>query len=161
MFLFLVKIAFVKRYGSFIFLLAVLSGISGYMLSKSSWIGKVGINLFYQQYEFLKIWWQAGLVVFVVLMIVFAIHAVLKNRLSGGNGNMACIILLLIAIAGLYGTYHDFRHDFSHRLLGERFHIGAYLFWISWMLISLFFLFRKKGVNVIVASDNLAPANKD
>lgn len=150
-----------KRYGPIIILIAVLSGISGYMLSKSSWIGKVGISLFYQQYGFLKVWWQAALAVFVVLMVVFAIHAVLKNKLSGGSGNIACIILLLIAIGGLYGTYHDFRHDFSHRVLGERFHIGAYLFWISWMLISLFFLFRKKGVNVIVVSDNLQSTNRD
>lgn len=150
-----------KRYGSFILLLAILSGISGYMLSKSSWIGKVGISLFYQQYEFLKIWWQAGLVVFVLLMVIFALHAILKNKLSGSGGNIACIVLLLIAITGLYGTYHDFRHDFSHRMLGERFHIGAYLFWISWMLISLFFLFRKKGVNVIVASDNIKPISEN
>jgi hypothetical protein len=28
--------------------------------------------------------------------------------------------------------------------LGERFHIGAYFFWIDWIIISLFYLTQKK-----------------
>lgn len=53
---------------------------------------------------------------------------------------VAHIIALLVAVAGLYFTYRDFRTDFSHNLMKERFHLGAYLFWIGWVSISLFFL---------------------
>ena len=46
-------------------------------------------------------------------------------------------ISVLIALVGLYFTYNDFRHTLSHRWLGERFHLGAYLFWIVWIAISV------------------------
>jgi hypothetical protein len=44
----------------------------------------------------------------------------------------------------LYLTYNDFRQDLSHRLMGERFHIGAYLVWIGWMIISIYLLLTRK-----------------
>jgi hypothetical protein len=147
----------VKRYGSFIFLLLILSVISGYLLSKASWIGRVGISLLYQQYGFLKVWWQGGGVIFIALMVLLIIHIVLKKKLSQGAGILAHVISFTIAIAGLYATYHDFRHDFSHRMLGERFHLGVYLFWIDWMLICLFSLFQKKETQPIIIADNTQP----
>ena len=97
--------------------------------------------------------------IFITLMVLFGIHVLLRKKLSQGAGNMAHIISLLVAIVGLYATYHDFRHDFSHRMLGERFHLGAYLFWIDWILIGLFFLFQKKGIKVITVADNTRATN--
>jgi hypothetical protein len=50
---------------------------------------------------------------------------------------------LVLALIGLYFTYQDFRHNTAHRWLGERFHLGGYLFWIGWMAISVFYLIKK------------------
>jgi len=137
--------------------LAVLSGIAGYMMSKSSWIGGIGMHIFYKEYTFLDIWWQGALAVFSLLLLLFIVHAVLRRTLSKTGGIIAHIIGLLAAIAGLYLTYHDFRHDISHRLMGERFHIGFYIFWLGWLIISLTFLFRRKVPIEIERKDELQP----
>lgn len=134
-----------KRLSFLIIALAVLSTLSGYFLSKASWIGRVGISLFYQQYNFLKVWWKAALVGFGALMILLIIQTIIQRKLSFNIAKIIHIILLLLAITGLYFTYQDFRHSLSHRWLGERFHIGFYLFWIQWMIISLFYIFQNKN----------------
>jgi hypothetical protein len=54
------------------------------------------------------------------------------------------VVALLIAIAGLLFSYADFRHTLSHRWLGERFHLGVYLFWLVWMAICVFILLKKR-----------------
>ncbi|HVG40305.1 MAG TPA: hypothetical protein VM888_01745, partial [Chitinophagaceae bacterium] len=54
------------------------------------------------------------------------------------------LLALAVALIGLYLTYRDFRQSLSHRLMGERFHTGAYLFWLGWISIALFFLIRHK-----------------
>jgi len=122
--------------------LVLLSSVSGWLLSKATLIGRTGINLFYKEYRFLKIWWQGGLVVFAGLMAWMFIHYLIQKKLQRTNAVILYAGLLLVAIAGLYFTYQDFRNDFSHRLLGERFHIGAYLFWIGCMIITCFYLLR-------------------
>jgi hypothetical protein len=134
----------VKRTASLLSLLAVLSGLSGYLLSNASLAGKVGISLFYKQYRFLKTWWQGALIVFVVLLILFFVQGLAERKLSKARAKVLHVFMILLALAGLYFTYYDFRHTTSHRLLGERFHIGAYLFWIDWILISSFYLTQKK-----------------
>lgn len=134
----------VKRNFPLLIFLAMLSCIAGYMMSRSSFIGDIGMHIFYKEYTFLDIWWQGALAVFGVLLLLFIVHAVLQRSLSKAGARIAHVIGLLLALGGLYLTYHDFRHDFSHRLMGERFHIGFYLFWIGWVFIALSFLFRKK-----------------
>ncbi|OJW80949.1 MAG: hypothetical protein BGO69_19905 [Bacteroidetes bacterium 46-16] len=122
----------------------MLSGISGYMMSKSSWIGGIGMRIFYKEYTFLNTWWQGALATLGLYILLFIIHFVLQRVLTPRSSGIFNIIAIIIAIAGLYLTYHDFRHDFSHRLMGERFHIGFYLFWTGWIFIGLNFLFSKK-----------------
>jgi hypothetical protein len=126
------------------FLLAILSVVSGYLLSKASLVGKAGISLFYREYQFLKVWWQGALVVFGVLLLLFLIQRAIQSKAARGTSNLVHVICILLALAGLYFTYNDFRHDLSHRLLGERFHLGAYLFWAGWVIVSLFLLSQKK-----------------
>jgi hypothetical protein len=42
-------------------------------------------------------------------------------------------------------TYHDFTNNLSHKLLGWKFHTGAYLFWAGWLvIIALGYLEKKK-----------------
>ena len=131
-----------KRTSFLIFILALLSAISGYLLSKASLIGKAGISMFYKEYQFLKVWWQGALLVFGVLLLLFLVQGLVQRKVAKGTANFIHIILILLALAGLYFTYNDFRHDISHRLLGERFHLGAYLFWVGWIIISMFYLAR-------------------
>ena len=132
-----------RRTASFIFILAALSALSGFLLSKASLPGRVGISLFYREYKFLKTWWQGALVVFAFLLLLLLLQGLAEKYFSGRKAVLFHITTLLLALAGLFFTYHDFTHTTSHRLLGGRFHAGAYLFWLDWILISLFYLTKK------------------
>lgn len=120
--------------------LSTLSITSGYLMSKASLVGKAGMSLFYRQYNFLKIWWQGALLILVALTTLYFFHSFMQKKLSQKQGKTLQKISCIVALAGLYFTYYDFRHTLSHHLLGERFHIGVYLFWIGWIAISLYFL---------------------
>lgn len=133
-----------KRTIPFLALLAVLSVISGWLMSRMSWIGRVGVNLVHKEYKFLKVWYKGAAVVLGIWLVLFGVHHLVQKKMPPATARVAHIIALLAAVAGLYFTYSDFRHDFSHRVLKERFHLGAYLFWIGWMLICLFFLTQKR-----------------
>jgi hypothetical protein len=65
------------------------------------------------------------------------------------------VFACVLALAGLYFTYIDFRNTLSHHMLGERFHLGAYLFWLGWLVISAFFILEKPPVQL-----NLPPVNQ-
>ncbi|MCW3079324.1 cytochrome d ubiquinol oxidase subunit II [Segetibacter sp.] len=133
-----------KRSSVFVFLLAVFALISGYLLSAISLAGRTGINLFYTQYKFLKDWWKGALLVFVVWVILLAIQLYVHKKASKSASIIVQAALLIIALAGLYMSYSDFRNSLSHRWLGERFHLGVYLFWLGWIAISVFMLLQKK-----------------
>ena len=139
-----------KRTIPFILLLAGLSVLSGYLLSKASLIGRTGINLFYKQYKFLKVWWKGASLVFVILLLLLIVQGIIENKASKRTANLIHTIAIVIALAGLYFTYSDFRNTLSHRLLGERFHLGTYLFWAGWIMISLFYLLQPKKTKSIV-----------
>lgn len=132
-----------KRTNSFLLLLLALSLITGYLLSKASLVSKVGMDLFYKEYRFLKVWWKGAAVVFIVWLLLFFLQGWAQKKLSHSKAVRINIIALVLAVIGLFATYLDFRHTLTHRLLGERFHIGGYLFWLGWMCISLFYLFQK------------------
>jgi hypothetical protein len=132
------------RIAPFLFLLAGLAVLSGYLLSKINIIGRAGIALFYKEYRFFKVWWQGALAVFAIWMFLFWLQGFLQKKLVRSQAALLHIAALVIAVIGLYFTYSDFRNDVSHRVIGERFHLGFYLFWIGWMLISLFYLFRQR-----------------
>ena len=134
-----------RRSASLTLFLALLSVVTGYMLSKASWLGNVGISLFYQEYAFLKVWWQAALVVFGILMLLYALQSLVQRRTSAGVARTVHIFALVAACAGLYLTYNDFRETLTHRWMGERFHIGAYLFWVGWMVISIYLLMTRNN----------------
>lgn len=121
-----------------VLLLAALSGLSGYLLSKASLVGRTGIHLFYQEYRFLKIWWQGAAVVFLLLLLLLALQGWINRIWQGRKAFVAQLLFAVLALAGLYFTFRDFRDVLSHRLLGERFHLGAYLFWIGWLVISIY-----------------------
>ena len=136
----------VKRTAPFLLLLTGLSVLSGYLLSKASLVGKTGIHFFYKEYKFLNHWYKGAAVVLTVWLLLFLLHRWLKQRLPAVKSKLVFFASMAVALIGLYLTYSDFRNDLSHQLLGERFHLGAYLFWIGWILIALFHLWPKKEV---------------
>lgn len=129
----------------FIIYLGLLSLLSGSLFSKMSWVGSMGIRFFYKEYSFFKIWWQGALAVFIALLCLYGIHYLLQKKLYS-RATLYHITGIVIALAGLYFTYADFRQTLSHRWMGERFHLGAYCFWLGWISICIFFL---KGASTI------------
>ncbi len=129
-----------RRNLPFILYLTILSALSGWLMSQMSWIGRVGINWFHKEYRFLKVWYRGGGAVLAILLLLFFLQWLAAKRLPKATARVVQIIALLGAICGLWATYSDFRADFSHGILKERFHLGAYLFWIGWMSISLYLL---------------------
>lgn len=125
-----------------IVVLILLSSISGVLLSKASLVGKAGMSLFYKEYSFLKVWWQAALVIMIFFLLFLLLQGLVLKKLDRGTANIIQVVAIVIALTGLYFTYNDFRETLTHRILGERFHLGGYLFWIGWLLISLFYLTR-------------------
>lgn len=139
-----------KRTSYLLLSLFVFSAIAGYLLSKASTVGRVGISLFYRQYSFLKIWWQAGLLVFFVWMIFYFLHRLAQQRFAAAKAMRIHAGAILLALLGFFFTYQDFQHSTSHRWLGERFHLGGYLFWIGWVGIAVFFLLTPKPATLAV-----------
>jgi hypothetical protein len=140
-----------KQRAFFVLLLLLLSALAGYLLSKASLVGRVGISLFYRQYSFLKVWWQAGLMVFAVWITLFLLHGWAQRKLSPSRSKLTAMASIVAAIIGFYFTYQDFRDTTSHRWLGERFHLGGYLFFIGWIMIGVFYLVQQKKLGVPLA----------
>lgn len=116
---------------------AFFSIISGYLLSAISLVGRVGIGLFYQQYRFLKIWWKGALLVFAVWSFVWIFQLLVRKKINVVRANVLHSIFLILGIVGMYFSYNDFSHTISHRWLGERFHLGVYLFWSGWLALTI------------------------
>lgn len=132
-----------RRHSFFLLLLAFLASLAGWLLSHISLLGRVGISVAYREYSFLKTWWMGAGLILGVWLVVYWMHTVALKRWP--RRRKSHLITLVLSLLALYATYADFRHDLSHRWLGERFHLGAYLFWIGLMIISLrFFLLPKK-----------------
>ncbi len=132
-----------KRLFLLLFLIATSMG-SGYLMSRSSWIGKVGMTFFHKGYNLTKIWWQGAIAVFILQLVFFVLHVFINRRMHSVAAKAIHFLLFAAAAAGLFFTYDDFHHDLSHRLLGRHFHSGFYLIWIGWIVTSVFFLFSKK-----------------
>lgn len=131
-----------KRNGPFLIFLAALAALCGWLLSHISLLGRVGINVAYREYGFLKSWWMGAGLVFLFWAAVYWMHWVASRRWPRRRRMHG--VTAILALLGLYATYADFRHDLSHRWLGERFHLGSYLFWIGLVIISLRFVFAPK-----------------
>lgn len=132
-----------KRNVILVISLAIVSILIGYLLSSISLVGRAGINFVYTEYSFLKSWWKGAALVFVVWMILFMLQKTLLSKVSKTTSNLVQAIAILIAVASLFFSYSDFRNSLSHRWLGESFHLGVYLFWLGWIVISVFLLLRK------------------
>jgi len=105
-----------------------------------SFIGKVGITFLYDEYTILKTWWQTALLFFILQMILFTVMYYFHYKeASIYKRKILPIVLIVIGGIGLYFTYIDFTET-SHRLMKTSFHIGFYLFWITWFVNCIYFL---------------------
>jgi hypothetical protein len=120
-------------------ILISLAVIAGWTLSKATLVGKVGIHVLHREYLFLNSWWKGALLIWVIWIVLEIIQYRIWKRYLRNINLAAQSSFIFLAVLGLYFTYLDFR-TFSHGILGERFHIGGYLFWIGWSIISIFFI---------------------
>ena len=116
-----------------------LAVIVGWTLSKAAIVGKVGIHFLHREYAFLNSWWKGALVVWGVWVVLEIVQYRVWQKYRPGINLIIQAACIILAVLGLIYSYFDFR-TFSHGLLGERFHIGGYLFWIGWCIISIFFI---------------------
>lgn len=133
-----------KRISVLVLFLGLLACLSGYLMSKASFVGRLGMTYVYKEYRFLKTLWQGALAVFIAWMILLVIQTIVERKLSKTTATIIHIVFILLAFVGLYFTYSDFQHTTSHRWLKEKFHLGAYLFWIGWITISVFCIVQKR-----------------
>lgn len=125
-------------------ILAFSSLLSGIMISKMSFIGKVGITIIYNEYTILKSWWKIALLLFAIQAIIFVVLSVWKMKTTKRLKQLLLpFIFLSIGIIGLIYTYYDFTET-SHRLLKKTFHFGFYIFWLTWFGNCIFFMSKQK-----------------
>lgn len=133
-----------KKLLNLILLQGIISLISGILLSKMSFIGKIGITVAHKEYTLLKTWWKAALLVFVIQLILIAILYVSKRFSKFKTFTIINLILIIVGILGLFLTYIDFTTT-SHQYMNSKFHAGGYLVWLGWFVTCLyFFIFRVK-----------------
>ena len=132
-------------------ILVPLAIIAGWTLSKATIVGKVGIHFLHREYAFLNSWWKGALLIWGVWLVLEIIQYRIWKKYSRNISLTVQASFIFLAVLGLYYTYLDFR-TLSHGLLGERFHLGGYLFWIGWCIISIYFI--KLRNDEIPASEN-------
>ena len=137
-----------KNFKILVCLQLLLSVVSGVLVSQMSFLGRLGISIAYRQYSLFKSWWETAIVFAVIQILLTLLQRYIAMKRPVNKARMFSALLMVVAIAGLYGTYHDFTTTFSHKLLKEKFHLGFYLFWLTWILGNVYFLFtsaEKKG----------------
>ena len=118
----------------------LLCWLEAYLISKISLIGRVGIATIHKEYRILRSGWKTFLLLFSIQMVIIATLHILRKKYPKKITTLAASVLLMLAFIGLLTTLEDFLHTYTHRLLKERFHLGFYIFWLSWIGSCLFFL---------------------
>jgi len=134
----------VKKQLVLVLFLFILACVSGYLMSHPSLVGRLGMDVFYKQYRFLKTWWKGASLVFIIWMVFLLLQGLIRKKLKEGKAKLFQVLMILLALTGLYLSWSDFHDSTTHRWLKDRFHIGVYLFWIGWLLISINYLLEKK-----------------
>ena len=135
-----------KRIVRFNVVLLPLAVIAGWSFSKATLVGKVGIHILHKELTFLNSWWKGALFVFGIWLLLQFVQFQIWKKYDRKTNMIIHGVLIFLALAGLLYTYLDFR-TFTHSLLGERFHLGGYLFWIVWIVICVFFINLRNDKN--------------
>jgi hypothetical protein len=116
-----------------------------WLISRISTIGKIGIATTYHEYHWLRVFWLTYTILTVFQLALIVTLNTMASRSHKKMTNLVSTILFIAGGLGLVLTFQDFMHTYSHRLLKERFHLGFYIFWLSWMGTCLYFLFSNRA----------------
>ena len=133
------------------FIQLLLSAISALLLAQMSWMGKLGISLFNKNYAFLKSPFQSGAYIFATQLILILILHIIYRTFNKGIRQWICFAIFILGVIGLVYTIYDFNQEFSHKILKTKFHFGAYLIWIGYMLTATYYFLlphRKQSVDI-------------
>jgi Na+/melibiose symporter-like transporter len=119
---------------------ALLCWLEAYLISKISLIGKFGIAIFYKEYKILRSGWKTFLFFFATQVLLIAFLYIISKRFPKKPALVCAAVIVVVGLAGLWSVYEDFQHTYFHRLLKERFHLGFYLFWLSWLGSCIYFM---------------------
>ncbi|MDO5655156.1 MAG: hypothetical protein Q4G27_03335 [Flavobacteriaceae bacterium] len=119
----------------------ILSAISAWLISQMSFIGKLGIGLFYKEYKILKSPIETGILIFALQMFVVILLFICWRFISNKATRIVSLLVIFLACIGLAYTIHDFTYEFSHRILKSKFHTGFYLIWAGMIISALIYLF--------------------
>lgn len=126
---------------------ALLCLLETYLISKISFIGRVGIATIHKEYRLLRSGWKTFLLLFSIQFAIIIILNIIWKKVSRKSMMLTASTLLGLAVIGFLITFQDFLHTYTHRLLKERFHLGFYIFWLSWMGSCIFFLMTPDAIN--------------
>jgi len=119
---------------------ALLSWIETWLIARISFIGRVGIATVHKEYGLLRSGWKTFLLLFSIQVVIIIALAIVQKRLPQKMALVVTSALLFLGAIGLFVTYQDFLHTYTHRILKEHFHLGFYLFWLGWIGTCLFFI---------------------
>jgi hypothetical protein len=119
---------------------AILCLLETYLVSKISFIGKVGIAIVHREYSLLRSGWKTFLLLFSIQVVIIITLHIIEKKSPKKTAFIVSAAILLLGLVGLYVTFQDFLHTYTHRLLKERFHTAFYLFWLSWIGTCLYFI---------------------
>lgn len=122
---------------------AVMSLISAVLISKMSFIGKIGVSTYYSQYAVFKTWWKTAIILFIVQLVLILFLQTFRTKVSPNFARVLAILLTIIGAVGFYFTYVDFTTT-SHKVMKFSFHLGFYLFWVAWFISCGYFLLAKE-----------------
>jgi hypothetical protein len=123
-----------------IFTQVLLCLLETYLVSKISFIGKVGIAIVHREYSLLRSGWKTFLLLFSIQVVIIITLTIIEKKYPKKIAIIVSSAILLLGLIGLYVTFQDFLHTYTHRLLKERFHAAFYLFWLSWVSTCLYFI---------------------
>ena len=126
-----------KNFSILTLIQAVMSLISAILISKMSFIGKIGVSTFYSQYAVFKTWWKTAILLFIVQFILLLFLQTFRSKVSAGFARALALLLAVVGAVGFYLSYVDFTTT-SHKMMKFSFHFGFYLFWIAWLITWLF-----------------------
>ncbi|WP_158961867.1 cytochrome d ubiquinol oxidase subunit II [Myroides fluvii] len=133
--------------GKNIFILILIQGLMAvlmaFMISKMSFMGRMGITFLYREYLVLKSPWKTAALIFCVQLFLLVILAFFKYFTPAKIANALAIFTIFVGLGAAYFTYLDFTTT-SHKYMKSNFHLGVYLFWVAWIFSAIFFLFLKK-----------------
>ncbi|MBW3518355.1 hypothetical protein [Flavobacterium sp. NKUCC04_CG] len=139
-----------KNASILILIQAVIALLCGILMSKMSFVGRMGIQFLHRDYLIFKTWWKTALLILCIQLILIAIMMLVRYFSPVKTTKMVSVLFLVLGVIGAYATYIDFTTT-SHKMMKGSFHSGGYLFWVGWIISCIYFLFWNKKPKLVLA----------